>query len=118
MKTNVKSFIILHLILLVYSLGGICSKLAAGKTCLSFEFCLFYGLVILNLGIYAILWQQIIKQIPLNVAYANKAVTLVWGMVWGVIFFKESISLSNIIGAAVVLSGVLLMVTGGENKDE
>lgn len=118
MKTNVKSFIILHLILLVYSLGGICSKLASGKTFLSFEFCLFYGLVILNLGIYAILWQQIIKRIPLNVAYANKAVTLVWGMVWGVIFFKESISLSNIIGAAVVLSGVLLMVTGGENKDE
>lgn len=118
MKTNVKSFIILHLILLVYSLGGICSKFASGKTCLSFEFCLFYGLVILNLGIYAILWQQIIKRIPLNVAYANKAVTLVWGMVWGVIFFKESISLSNIIGAAVVLSGVLLMVTGGENKDE
>lgn len=117
MKTNVKSFILLHLILLLYSMGGICSKTASGKTFLSFEFCLFYGFVILNLGIYAILWQQVIKRVPLNVAYANKAVTLVWGMVWGAVIFKESISLANIIGAVIVLAGVLLMVTGGEKNE-
>ncbi len=72
----------------------------------------------LILGVYAILWQQLIKKIPLNVAYANKAVTLVWGMVWGAVIFKEHISLANIIGAVVVLFGVILMVTGGEKKNE
>ena len=116
--TKIKPYVILNIILLIYSFGGICSKTAASKDFLSFEFCLFYGLVILILGIYALLWQQIIKHIPLNTAYANKAVTLVWGMLWGMIIFKEQISLANIIGAAIVLIGVLLMVTGGEKHHE
>lgn len=115
---KIKLYLILHFVLLFYSLGSICSKLASGKQFLSFEFILFYGLAIFILGVYAISWQQIIKKIPLNVAYANKAVTLVWGMIWGMIIFKESISLANIIGSVVVLMGVLLMVTGGEKKDE
>lgn len=109
---KIKPYLILHLILVFYSLGGICSKIASGKGFLSLEFCLFYGMMIAVLGVYAVLWQQVIKKIPLNVAYANKAVTLIWGMVWGALIFKEHISLPNIIGAAVVLAGVILMVTG------
>lgn len=115
MKT-LKPYLILNLILLFYSLSGICSKTASGKQFLSFEFILFYGLVLFILAVYAILWQQVIKRIPLNIAYANKAVTLVWGMVWGAVVFKEHISLANIIGAVIVLAGVLLMVTGGEKE--
>ena len=69
-------YIVLHLIILIYSLGGICSKTAASKDFLSFEWILFYGLVLLSLGIYAVLWQQVLKKVNLNVAYASKAVTL------------------------------------------
>ena len=115
---KIKPFIILHIILVVYSTGGICSKLASGQPFLSMRFCLFYGGTILSLGIYALLWQQVLKQIPLNIAYANKAITLVWGMVWGAVMFKEQITFTNIIGAVIVLAGVLLMVTGGEKKNE
>lgn len=117
MKT-IKSYLFLQLILFLFSLGGICSKTASGKDFLSIEFCLFYGCSLLILGVYAILWQQIMKKIPLNIAYANKAVTLVWGMIWGALIFKEQITLSNMIGAVIVLTGVLLMVTGGEKKNE
>lgn len=113
-----KPYIILHLILMLYSISGICSKTASGKEFLSFEFCLFYGLVLFIMAVYALLWQQVLKRIPLNIAYANRAVTLVWGMVWGAVVFKEQITVSNIIGAVVVLAGVLLMVTGGEKKNE
>lgn len=115
---KIKPYLILNLILLFYSLGGICSKIASGKQFLSFEFILFYGLLLFTLAVYALLWQQIIKKIPLNIAYANKAVNLIWGMVWGAAIFKEHISLSNIIGAVIVLAGVILMVTGGEKKNE
>ncbi|MCM1299439.1 MAG: triose-phosphate transporter family protein [Firmicutes bacterium] len=115
---KIKHFLILNLILLFYSLGGILSKTAAGKPFLSLEFILLYGGMLFILGVYAILWQQIIKHIPLNVAYANKAVCLIWGMIWGAVIFKEQITLSNLIGAAVVIAGVLLMVTGGEKKNE
>lgn len=114
---NVKSYILLHIILIFYTLGDICSKTAASKEFLSFEFCLYYGFVLLILAVYAVLWQQIIKKIPLNVAYANKAITLIWGMIWGSIIFKEHISISNIIGSAVVLTGVILMVNGGEKNE-
>lgn len=113
---KLKLYFILNLIIAMNSLGGICSKTASGKNFLSLEFCFYYGLMLLILAIYAVLWQQIIKKIPLNTAYANKAVTLVWGMVWGAVIFKEHISLANIIGAVVVLAGVLLMVTGGEKE--
>lgn len=115
MKT-LKPYLILNLIILFYSLGGICSKTASRKQFLSFEFILFYGLVLFILAVYAVLWQQVIKRIPLNIAYANKAVTLVWGMLWGAVVFKEHISLANIIGAVIVLAGVLLMVAGGEKE--
>lgn len=115
---KIKPYLILNLILLFYSLGSICSKTASGKQFFSFEYILFYGLSLLTLAVYALMWQQIIKKVPLNIAYANKAITLVWGMVWGAVIFKEHISLSNIIGAVIVLAGVILMVTGGEKKNE
>lgn len=115
---KLKPYLILHLILLFYSLSGICSKIASSKHFLSLEFILFYGLVLFIMAVYALLWQQVLKSIPLNIAYANKAITLIWGMVWGVIVFKEQITISNIIGAVIVLAGVLLMVTGGEKKNE
>ncbi|MBD5116122.1 MAG: transporter [Ruminococcaceae bacterium] len=115
---KIKPYLALHLILLIYSLSGICSKAASSKQFLSFEFVLFYGLTLFIMAAYALLWQQVLKSIPLNIAYANKAITLIWGMAWGSIVFKEQITISNIIGAVIVLIGVLLMVTGGEKKNE
>lgn len=115
---KLKPYLLLHLILFIYSFNGIFSKTASKEKFLSFRFCLFYGLVILGLGIYALLWQQVLKSIPLNVAYANKAVTLIWGMVWGATIFNEKNTVTNIIGAVIVLIGVILMVTGGEKQNE
>ena len=111
-------YIALQFIVLIYSLGGICSKTAASKPFLSFDWIVLYGLLILSLGVYAILWQQILKKVNLNVAYASKAVTLIWGALWGVLFFHESIAWNNILGGVIVLAGVILMVTGGEKKHE
>lgn len=111
-------YIVLQMIILIYSLGGICSKMASSKDFLSFEWIFFYGLVLLALGIYAILWQQVLKKVNLNVAYASKAVTLIWGSIWGVVIFHETISWNNILGGVIVLAGVILMVTGGDKKHE
>lgn len=103
-------FILLHVLLLVYACSDIASKLAAGKEFLSFEFILFYGMVIFLLGIYAIFWQQILKKIPLITAYANKSVTIIWGMVFGALLFKEQISLNQILGAIIIIVGVYFVV--------
>ncbi len=75
---------------------------------MSFRFIALYGLVILLLGIYAIFWQQVIKNMPLTAAYANRAVTVFWGMVWGLIIFKEKITLGKAVGAVIVIAGIIL----------
>ncbi len=101
---------------MVYSLSSVCSKLAAGESFLSLRFCLFYGGVILLLGVYAIFWQQLIGKLPLTLAYANKAVTVFWGMVWGVFFFREKIQLHQILGAGLIIAGVILFAFSEEKS--
>lgn len=64
------------------------------------------------------MWQQVLKRVNLNVAYASKAVTLIWNTIWGVVIFHETILWNNILGGVIVLAGVILMVTGGEKKHE
>jgi drug/metabolite transporter (DMT)-like permease len=108
MNKNLKTFLFLHLLLMVYSTSGVFSKLAAGKAFLSWPFLLLYGGVIVLLGVYALGWQQVLKRVPLSVAYANKAVTVVWGCVWGVLVFREHLSPGKLIGGVLVLAGIAL----------
>ncbi len=111
---KLKYYIALHIELLLFSLGGICSKAAGQYEFLSFWFIFFYCLVILNLAVYAIVWQQIIKVLPLNTAYSNKAITIVWGILWGKLFFNEQIKWTMVVGALVVIIGVLVVVRADE----
>ena len=110
MGKKIKDMVFLHSILLIYSLTGVLSKLASNEDFLSFSFIVLYGGMILILGLYAILWQQAIKKLPLTVAYANKAITVIWGIVWGRMIFLEKVSVYNIIGAAIIIFGVILML--------
>ena len=116
MIEKIKPYIFLHVILLLYSCCSICSKQAALAPFLSFKFFLFYGLVIAILGVYAILWQQVLKLLPLTTAFANKAVTVIWGMIWGAVLFQEVITFKMILGAVIVIIGVIVVVTGGAEE--
>ena len=107
-RSKLSTLFALHLMLMLYSMSEICSKKAAGESFLSVRFCLYSGTVILLLGVYAIGWQQVIKRIPLTTAFANKAVTVVWGLVWGALFFHEAITPGKLLGAALVIAGVIL----------
>ena len=109
MKTmKIKVYLLLHIFLVIFSTNGIFSKLAAGEVFLSSRFILFYGMEIVLLAFYALGWQQFVKRMPLSVAYANKAVTVIWGCVWGVFIFHEHLSAGKIIGGLLVLGGVIL----------
>lgn len=108
MKIN--KYVLLHILLFFYSFCGVFSKLASNNGFLSLSFCIFYGISISILGVYAILWQQILKKFSLTTAFFNKSVTIIWGMLWGILIFKESITINMIVGAIIVLLGVLLVV--------
>ncbi len=108
LEKNWKTLVLLHIMLMVYSTSGVFSKLAAGEPFLSPRFCLYYGAVIALLAVYAVCWQQIIKRIPLTTAFANKAVTTAWGLVWGLLLFHEPLTIGKIVGALLVIGGVVL----------
>ena len=115
---KIKTTLLLHGILMLYSMGGIFSKLAGAEPFLGVKFCLYYCMIIGILGIYAIGWQQIIKRMPLTTAFANKAVTVVWGLVWGVVFFREQITLGKLAGVLLVVIGVIIFAKADqENAD-
>ena len=108
-------YFFLHSLLFVNSFGGICSKLASGEEFLSFRFILFYGLVICILGVYAVVWQQILKHIPLTTAFCNKSVGIIWGILRGFLFFHEAVKWNMLLGAAIVIVGVVIVVMSDEH---
>lgn len=112
-KSFIKNIIILQVIILIYTLSTVTAKFASQKEFLSFKFIMLYGLEICILGVYAILWQQIIKKFEISVAYANRAMSLLWSIVWAIVFFGEQITLKNIIGVIIVIIGTIIV-----NSDE
>lgn len=108
MSAKIKNLFALHILLMVYSASGILSKTAAGVPFLSIEFCCLYAGILALLGLYAIGWQQILKRMPLTTAFSNKAITIVWGIIWGALFFLEPVTLPKIGGAILIIAGVVL----------
>ena len=116
MNKKLKALLFLHLLLLVYSTSGILSKLASQERFLSWPFLLLYAGVVALLGLYALGWQQVLKRIPLSAAYANKAVTVIWGGVWGLLVFREHLTAGKLIGGLLVLAGIMLHGLSGETE--
>ena len=110
-KSSFANYLLLYFALLVYSCCSIFNKISAGYELLSWGFIIFYGLGIVVLGVYAIFWQMVLKRFELSVAYANKPITTLLSMIWGVVLFQESVSWNMILGAAIILIGIRVVVT-------
>ncbi len=117
-KASSRTYALLHALLVAYSFNGVLSKLAAQHPFLSIRFILLYMGGICLLGIYAIGWQQVIKRMPLTTAYANRAVTVVWGLVWGVLLFHEQVNAFKFAGSVLVLLGVVLFAWAGNQPPQ
>ena len=113
-KFKFKDIIILQIVIAVYTLSTVFAKFASGEEFLSFKFILFYGIEILILGIYAIVWQQLIKKFDISVAYANKAMGLFWSIIWAILIFNESITIKNVIGVVIVTIGTIIVNSENE----
>lgn len=105
------TYLLLHISLLFSSLSGVCSKMASGYTdrIFSLQFIFWFGLVFVIMFGYAVIWQQILKRMPLTVAYANRPVTLIWGIIWGALIFGEKITWNMIVGAVIIFAGIYLV---------
>ena len=71
-KTKRKKFALLFILLQVgivfSSLSGVCAKFASNYSFMSWQFIVIYIGEILLLGIYAIIWQQVIKRMQLSIS--------------------------------------------------
>lgn len=112
----------LQVVFLIYSFTSLAQKLTSSylpkgaatveeffKQLFQVKLILSGGLVVLLLGIYAILWQQVIKKFELSVAYANKAVTLFWALIWGIVLFHEELTWGKVVGILVVMIGIYVL---------
>lgn len=113
---QIKLYICLHLLFLVYAVGGIFSKNAGMAQFLSTEYLLNYLLYFFVLVVYAFFWQQILKKMSLTVAMANKSVTVIWGIVYGWLFFQEKISFNNLLGAVIIMIGIWIVVSADKEE--
>lgn len=64
------------------------------------------------LGIYAVLWQMILKRVPLSVAYPFRSLGVVYGLAIAGFAFHEPITWQNLLGGAIVMFGLFIMTTG------
>lgn len=104
-----KNIVLLQAVVIVYTLSSVVAKFATGKELFSFSFFLFYGIEVVILGVYAILWQQMIKKFDLSVAYANRAMALLWSAVWAVVLFHENLTVKQLLGIALVIVGTVIV---------
>ncbi len=102
---------------IVYSLSTVAGKLASEHPFLSFKYILFFGLEFVILAVYALIWQQMIKKFQISVASANKAITLLWSMLWNFLLFSTGITPWKVVGVLLVIAGVVIMNMGTDEDN-
>ena len=112
------ALLLLFFTLLLYSACSVFAKFSgnameAGNLTGSF---VFLALEFLMLVVYSLLWQVVLKHLPLNVAYASKGLCTLWTCLFGILLFQEAVTLGKLLGTLLVLGGVYLVVTDPEGE--
>ena len=94
---------------LLYACVGICTKMAAMSEPLSWPYLLWFIGAVGIIGAYAVLWQQVLRRVELSTAYMFKGTTLIFTMLIAALLFGESITVMNIIGSVIIVTGITLL---------
>lgn len=110
-----KNILLAVILYLFFSTSSVFMKFASMQNSL-FNSIIFYGLSMLTLGIFALLWQTLLKKFDLSKVYIFKSTTIIWGMVFGALLFNEIISINMIIGSIITIMGIAIIIGGRENE--
>lgn len=102
------AYIVLILAIAIYSIVGILTRSAAMYPFLSWQYILFVAGAVGVIGLYAILWQQIIQRMDISLAYMFKGLGVVFALLICHYVFGEIITLKNIVGAVIIIAGITL----------
>lgn len=111
---NYKNILLSIILYLFFSTSSVFMKFASIQSNL-FLSMLFYILSMMILAIFAFLWQKLLKKYDLSKVYIFKATTIIWGMLFGFLIFKESISINMIIGSIITIIGISIIIGGKDN---
>ena len=109
MKLEIKHIAALIGINMLYACVGICTKMAALQEAGSWLYLLWFGGAVAIIAIYALLWQQVLRRIELSTAYMFKGTTLIFTMLIAALVFGEHITLPNIIGSVIIVTGIVIL---------
>ena len=93
---------------LIYACTSICTKMASRQEMLSWPYLFWIAGAVGVMGIYALLWQQVIVRMPISTAYMFKGTSLIFVLLFSVLLFGEAITLNNVIGAMIIIAGIIL----------
>ena len=93
---------------LVYACTSIFTKMASRQEMLSWPYLLWIAGAIGVMGLYALLWQQVIAKMPLSTAYMFKGMGLIFVLLFSALLFGEAITPNNFIGSAIIIAGIVL----------
>lgn len=107
-------YIVLIGINMLYACVSIFTKYASQQDFMSWNYMLSLIGAVGVMGLYAVLWQQVLKRIELSLAYMFKGTSLIFVMLLAYILFCEQITWNNIIGAMIIISGIVLFANSTE----
>lgn len=77
------------------------------------------ALYILSFGLFflrALSWQIALTKVPLSVAYPMLSVSFISLLAVGYFFFGETVSVYNVVGAVIIIAGVLTIIMGKKTE--
>lgn len=93
---------------LIYASASICTKTASRQEMLSWPYLFWISGAIGAMGLYALLWQQIIIRMPISTAYMFKGTSLIFVLLISSLLFGEAVTTNNLIGSAIIIIGIVL----------
>ena len=102
-----KTIVVLIFVYLIYASVSLATKFTSLQEFLSLKYFFGLAIVVAMLGIYAIIWQQVLKRIELTTAYMFKGTSLIFVLLFSALIFNETITLWNIVGASLIVGGIV-----------
>jgi drug/metabolite transporter (DMT)-like permease len=110
MKSNrLADHLTVHFAYLVFSLAILSMKYASTFDFGVRSFWGYYLLSLLLMVIYAFFWQKALSIYTLTRAYSWKAVVFIWIFLFSFLFFREPITVQNILGTVMIVSGAVMV---------
>lgn len=108
MTKSYKTYLALIGVNLIYACTSICTKMASRQEMLSWPYLFWIAGAVGVMGVYALLWQQILARMPISTAYMFKGTSLIFVLLFSAMLFGEAITLNNVIGAVIIIIGIIL----------